>query len=202
MSHVSAGYVKTSLALLALLALSACASPAQQQAMIPDVTEETLIDDSSRLAQAVELGEVSGGEDTNPLWTSEVGTAEFEGALRDALASHALLANENGRYELVVTLTKLDQPLIGFDMTVTSKVRYVLTDIREQKVVFDESIDHSFTATVGDAFVAVQRLRLANEGSIRENIRHFLVELIKRDRTPEQLSSLDNISIRSIKINS
>jgi hypothetical protein len=57
--------------------------------------------------------------------------------------------------------------MIGFDLTVHSQVQYKLVDTAGGKAVFDRDIDADFTAGVGDVFIAVERLRLANEGSIK-----------------------------------
>jgi hypothetical protein len=62
-------------------------------------------------------------------------------------------------------------------MTITTRVRYKLTDATDQSVLFDEVIMAPFTATVSDAFVAVTRVRVANEGSAKANIEQFLEKL-------------------------
>jgi hypothetical protein len=75
-----------------------------------------------------------------------------------------------GNYSLQVSLVSVDQPLIGFSLTVRISARWVLSDATG-RVVFDDFIRSEHTATVKDAFAAVARLRLANEGAARENIR-------------------------------
>jgi len=150
--------------------LGACASPARMNAMIPERTAETTISENSPLLSSIELGAVSGGESTNPLWTSEVGNPEFQAALRNALANHALLAKINPKYELTAHLLNVDQPVIGTSFTVTSSVRYEIIDKKSRKHIINETIQTPYTASFSDAFIAVERLRLANEGAIRENI--------------------------------
>jgi hypothetical protein len=136
---------------------------------------------SAAVARGVILGPVAGGERTNPLWTSQVDNAPFAAALEESLRTAGLLAERDGaRYELKAILVKLDQPLLGLNMTVKSEIRYVLTD-RAGAVVLDEVIAASHTATMGEAFAGVKRLRLANEGSARKNI----AELIQRLNTLE-----------------
>ena len=39
------------------------------------------------------------------------------------------------------------------------------------KLVWEDQTNRPFTATVGDAFAGTVRLKLANEGAIRENIK-------------------------------
>lgn len=162
------------------MTLAACASPARMNAMIPERTEATLISDSSPLAKAIELAGVSGGEETNPMWTSEVGNPEFGEALKNALANHAMLATGTGRYKLTAALAKIDQPLFGASFTVTASVRYLLIDAGTGKDIFDQTITESYTANFSDSFLAIERLRLANEGAMRVNIASFLKSLVGR----------------------
>lgn len=135
--------------------------------------------DNSKLKNSTFIVSVGGGETTNPLWTSEVGNAEFRGAIEQSLLNHGLLSKNalSSKYLLKVSLLKVDQPMFGFDLTVTSEVNYLLLRKKINEVVYENSISAPFTATVGDSFLAVERLRLANEGSIRENIKKFLIQL-------------------------
>ena len=71
------------------------------------------------------------------------------------------------------------QPLLGLDMTVTTHVRYTLKDTQSGSVVLDKMLVASYTATVGDAFVGAKRLRLANEGAAKENLRSLVLSLSK-----------------------
>ena len=58
-----------------------------------------------------------------------------------------------------------------------STVRYALNRRSDRKQVWEETVSADYTATVGDAFLAVERLRLANEGSIRENLKALIERL-------------------------
>jgi hypothetical protein len=75
-------------------------------------------------------------------------------------------------------LVSVDQPLVGFDMTVTTTVTYTLLDPAGNQV-WSKSVSAPHTATVSDAFLGVERLRLANEGSAKENIRRALDAMIE-----------------------
>jgi len=52
-----------------------------------------------------------------------------------------------------------------------------LTRMVPRQVVFQEVIPSSYTATVSDAFAAITRLRLAEEGAARANIQDGLNRL-------------------------
>jgi len=167
------------LALLVLaLGLSACASGAKPGAMLAPNTAQTTISPNSNLRDAVGIGQVSGGRETNPLWMSDVSSSDLAEALRLSLSARTMLAIRDERFRLEATMINLQQPILGIDMTVTSKIRYRLTRLSDNTVVFDREITAPFTAAFSSSFYGVERLRLANEGAIRENISQFLAALI------------------------
>ncbi|MCH6568427.1 MAG: hypothetical protein IH801_08735 [Nitrospinae bacterium] len=60
----------------------------------------------------------------------------------------------------------------------TSIVKYQLIDLKSGKPLFDEVIVSSYTAKLSDDYWSgSKRLKLANEGSIRENISAFIKKL-------------------------
>ena len=181
---------KLSIVTLGAALMFGCASPAQVENMKIDESVKMTFDD--KLNRSVELNPVNGGEETNPMWTSEIGNKEFEEALKISLKSQHLLASDNQAiYELSANLMETEQPMFGLDMEVTSTVRYVLVEKDTKKVIFDELIKTPYTATFGDAFSGVERLKVANEGSAKSNITEFF----------EKLSKL-NIDTSKIKLSS
>ena len=156
--------------------LSACAAAAKVDAMIgaPMVPLAA----TSPLKQTIQVSNVSGGRDTNPLWASQVGNADFQQALEKSLSAQGILATGNAKYRLDAALVELKQPLLGLDLKVTSTVRYRVTEVSTGRMAFDQTITADFTAGIGDAVIAVERLRLANEGSIKTNLSKFLDQLI------------------------
>lgn len=179
LARLEAG-IRCSLA-AALLLLGGCASGATVQGMT--VTPADL---PSRVVAAefrgdIGIGVVTGGEDTNPLWTSEVGNEEFKQALRHSLEIQDLYAGAEGsRYVLDAHLLDLDQPLMGFDTTVTSSVKYLLSERATRKTVLEELVVSAHTTEMSKSWYGVERLKLANEGSIRDNIAEFIRRLSKR----------------------
>jgi len=163
--------------LLLALGLSACASGAKPGAMLAPNTPQTTISANSSLREAVAIGPVSGGRETNPLWVSDVSSSDLAEALRLSLAVRTMLAIRNERFKLEATMINLQQPMMGIDMTVTSRVRYRLTRLSDNAIVFEREITAPFTAAFSSSFYGVERLKLANEGSIRENISQFLAAL-------------------------
>ncbi len=166
--------LKLSLLLFIAVFLYGCASGAQFKNMA--YTETSGFEYDNALKNNIGVPHVTGGEKTNPLWTSEISSEAFQEAIKLSLSSKGLLS-ESARYQLKVTLLEVEQPLFGLDIKVTTHVNYVLTDTITNNVIFNDLITAPYTATVGDAFVAIKRLRLANEGAGRSNIEAFLIRL-------------------------
>lgn len=80
---------------------------------------------------------------------------------------------------LTADLMKLEQPFVGLDMTVTSSVRYVVIERSSGRTVFDSTVTTPYTARFSDALIALERLKLANEGAIRTNIGELLSQLMQ-----------------------
>jgi hypothetical protein len=171
------------LAAIALLgALSACASSADPGAMTLNATKANDKSFPAKFQHAMCVRTVSGGEATNPLWLSKVDDAGFRSALSGSLDSGGLTAPSDAcHYSIDANLLGLSQPAMGFDMTVTSHVNYKVYDSAAQPALL-ATIDAPFTAKVSDSFLAVERLKMANEGSIRVSIEMFFDKLRDADQ--------------------
>jgi len=123
------------------------------------------------------VSEVTGGKQTNPLWTSKIGNNEFKAALIESLKETGYLGGEESVYKLSADLLEVDQPFAGINLTVTTTVLYKLIERKSGKQILMETILASYTAGFGDSAIAVKRLRLANEGSARSNIHELLKAL-------------------------
>ena len=170
-----------------MISLYGCASSAKYENMA--YTDSTGAEYNKKLEKNIEVKKVQGGEETNPLWTSEIDNTAFKKAVEMSLSSQGLLSKD-GRYQLKVVLEKVEQPIFGLDMTVTVHVNYILIDSKSNKIILDSVVVSPYTATFSDSMVGITRLRLANEGAGKSSIR----ELLKK------LSSL-NIGTNEITIN-
>lgn len=177
--------LKLSFIMLLSVFLFGCASGAKVENMVYTPIQGQTFDEA--LKNEINVTKVSGGEKTNPLWTSEISSEAFSTSVKNSLSAHGLLA-EGGQYKLKITLLLVDQPMFGLDMEVITHVRYVLTDSSNESVIFDDTIVAPYTATVGDAFVAIERLRLANEGSGKKNIEELINKLSELKIEPQQVS--------------
>lgn len=166
---------------LAIL-VGGCAAPASRDAMDISSTERSAYKTDKFLTGRVSVGGVIGGQDTNPAWTSEIGNEDFEAALRSSLETAYLLGGRaSSEFILDAELIEIDQPMFGFTFTVTSKIRYTLRDAQSRETVLDEVILAEGTASTGDAFMGVKRLKIATERSAQENIQKIIDQLYQFD---------------------
>ncbi|MFN5047767.1 hypothetical protein [Roseateles sp.] len=184
------GWAKRILTLSLASLLVACAAPARidQMQVNSSLATRTAAKESS-LRDSVSIRDVTGGKDTNPLWISSVSSNDFERALEVSLRDAGLWSpnRQASKYLLVVHLEKLDQPFGGFDMTVTANVRYSLVERASNKAVFERSLSTPYTAKLSDAFLGVERMKLANEGAVRTNIQQLIDQLVALKLTVAEL---------------
>jgi hypothetical protein len=157
--------------------LAGCATPAAIEKMVVALP---ITQTNPSLKNAVGVADVTGGKETNPMWTSQVSSDGFRRALEQSLENAGMLSKivTGSKYQLTADLTRLDQPMMGFDMTVTSTVRYSLIETQSRKEIYSRVIQIGHTASVSDAFMGVERLRLANEGAVKANIQAFINDLV------------------------
>jgi hypothetical protein len=156
-----------------LAVLSGCAAaPANKQAMIASPGAAVSENQKGKFV----VNTVSGGKVTNPFWTSQVSNENFEAALKESLALSALSATDASasKYKIDAELVSLKQPVFGLTFDVVSTVNYKVYGAGSEKVF---PIVATGTATTSDAFVAITRLKIANEKSIQENIKAFIQQL-------------------------
>jgi len=75
---------------LALAVLQGCASAAKIENMVPNDVEQ--VNPNSALAGELFVSAASGGDETNPMWTSEISAEDFRKALEQALSNSGLLS--------------------------------------------------------------------------------------------------------------
>lgn len=162
---------------LAVLLLVGCATPATQQAM--SVGLRDISSTNKNLLGKVRVEQVSGGEETSAMWKSKVDAASFKGALEKSLALAGYQAPQASAavYTVTADLKALDQPFGGFTMDVISNVDYTVRGAGKEIRL---PVSAQGSASTSDTWVGTERLRLANERSIKENIRLFLLKLAEQ----------------------
>jgi hypothetical protein len=181
-------FPRASLTIVGLLLLAACATPADPKHMA--VTQASIAPGfPEALQHAMCVRSVSGGENTNPLWVSEVGNPEFREALTSSLSNAGLLSPQNScKYFVDVNLLGVSQPTVGVSMTVKSYANYKVYDGPGNPILL-ATISASYTAGAFDAFAGYVRIKHATEGSIRESISQFLDKLRTVKHVPEKGAS-------------
>jgi hypothetical protein len=153
-----------------LIALGACATTPGPEGM-------TVATDAVQLNPKLK-GSVAVTSVTTAKEVERTHSTAFRKALEDTLSRAGYLAPSAGgaRYKLTAELRQLEQPLGSADLNVTSQVQYTLTGPsgpgQELPVLAVGS------ATSSDGFGAGQRMRIASERAIQENIKVFLNQLV------------------------
>ncbi len=155
--------------LLLFVLFLGCASGAKWQGMVPPSFD--LVNHHPRSVNV----SVEGGKKTNPMIASQISNKAFMQALQSSIEKSevftAVISGNSADYRLDVEVFEISQPLMGFNMTVSLETLWKLTRHDDNTVIWKKSITESYTATVGQAFAGVKRLRLANEGAAAANIR-------------------------------
>jgi len=155
--------------------LNGCASPADRGAMMP-----TALAISKHFPYSVGV-RTGGGSDTDAVGRSDITDADLQGAIEDSIRNSrlftAVVQSGSGDYELSVNITRWDKPVFGGTFTVQLETAWSLVKVADRSVVFRKAVQSSGTATMGDAFAAVTRLRLAVEAAARDNISQGLAAI-------------------------
>jgi hypothetical protein len=190
---LEAPMIRLLVAMLVLGGLGACATPASYTSMVPELATADLgPGPAPSYRGAITVASVSIGTDTSTPWTSQIGSTEFQDALVRTLTLANLASPQGGRFRLDATLLRLERPFAGFAMTVTASVAYRLTDTASGAVVYQDTRTSLGTASLNDAIMNANRLRIADERALRANIRKLIEDLYALpDRSPDRpLTSL------------
>ena len=159
-----------------VLTAMGCASGARVANMIPSNFPEV----KKQYPSSVRV-QSAGGRETEWWGSSQISDESFQEALYQSLSKSGIFRQvvKEGRsnYLLDVFISGVKQPLMGFNMTVSVTANWKLIDLSNNRTVFEELIPTPYEAKVSDSFVGSERLRLANEGAVRENIKHGIQKL-------------------------
>lgn len=172
--------------------LAGCSTGAKPGGMAPSgplVAAEVGTIDAARAAEVPTLTlRTTGGRATNRLHTSQISDAAFREALMaELLRSGAFrpVLDQVADYHLHVHLAEVQQPFWGWlDMEVRIDAEWSLYEVETGRLVWERLVRSAHTATGEDSGFGIKRLRLANEGSARENIAEgvWALERLSLDR--------------------
>jgi hypothetical protein len=159
------------LAAAAVLALG-CASPAQPLGMKPHLARYS----APEPVHTVNL-EISGGQETFPMGRSKISNRGFTEALAAALEESGLLqpvVDRAGDYQIDVHIQELLQPHFAWTMEVGLVTSWSVRRRGECEPLWSDVIATQYAAPFPVEFWGIKRLRLANEGAARNNIREAI----------------------------
>jgi hypothetical protein len=155
--------------LLMLPLLAACATP-QGMSVAPAAIGNV----NPKYRNAMAIRSVNGGQAMNVLTVPGVPNEPFKAALEASLQAAGYLARDGARYQIDAEIKNLDQPIIGLDFDVVADVTYKVSGGGATR---DYPIKAKGHASFSDSPIAVDRIRIANERAMQENIKLFFQAL-------------------------
>jgi hypothetical protein len=148
-------------------------SCATQQAMTVD--SGAIINANPKYRNAVTVRSVTGGQVMNALTIMGVANEPFKAALESSLAANGYLVRSGTpKFYIDAEIVNLDQPIIGLDLDVTADESYKVSGAGAPATY---PIKTTARATFSDSPIAADRMRVANERAMQENIKQFLQAL-------------------------
>ena len=165
-------HIRLILVCAAIVYMAGCASPASNQALIVDDTSFSITHPYSVSVSAAGGGETGAMDYTN-ISNEDLASAIEESIIKSGLFSK-VVQGDGADYKLSVYLVSMSKPVFGFSFTIDMEMAWSLVETKTGNAVLRESIKSSHTATAGEAFAAVTRIRIAVEGAAEDNIRQGL----------------------------
>lgn len=157
------------------LAVSACGGGARPEQMASTTDSSFIISKNNRYYKSIAVSAVSGGMKADGLPAS----AALAEALRRSLDSRDLLSESDAaNYTLEAKLLSLEQPRSVSDYTVRATIAYTLR--KNHTPLLTETILSSGGTGMRDTLSSPDRLRVANETAIKNNIEMFLSLVMAR----------------------
>ena len=101
-------------------------------------------------------------------------------AVEKSISNAGLFTDNERVIRINLSVLAIENPLFGGSLTSEIRIRWQLYDEAEEVSLFESVVASEYTATIGDAFVGAQRMKMANDGAIRENIK-IALEKISRE---------------------
>jgi len=156
--------------------VSGCAQPIKSTAMM--TVKEAQIEKHHPYSVKVSA---EGGRSADSAGLLPVSNDTFAEALANSIVETKLFSEvkkgDGADYLLNINIFSLEQQPFGLDLTSRMEVGWTLVNAATGKQVMRKTINSSYTATVGDALVAITRLRLSTEGAVRKNIKEGIEEI-------------------------
>ena len=123
----------------------------------------------------------SGGGETSATGYTNITNEDLASAIEESITKAGLFSSvikgSDADYKLGVSLVSMSKPMFGFSFKIDMEMAWSLVHAKTGDAVMRESIKSSYTATAGEAFAAVTRIRIAVEGATQNNIRQGLQKI-------------------------
>jgi hypothetical protein len=163
------GKIVVVLALLAP-ALAACATSGGMT-----VGSAAIANPNPKYRNAIAVRAVGGGRLMDMRTVPGVANEPFKAALEATLLANGYLAaSGTAKFHLDAEIQNLHQPMTGFNLTAIADVTYHISGAGPAA---SYPVRTRGTATYSDSPIAVDRMRIASERAMRENIGQFLQAL-------------------------
>jgi len=150
--------------------LAVCAT---QQAMTVD--SGAIVNSSPKYRNAMAVRSVTGGQLMNAMTVIGVTNEPLKAALEGSLATNGYLARSGTpKFYVDAEIVNLDEPVIGLDLDVTADVTYKVSGSGAPATY---PIKTTARTTFSDSPRAADRVRIANERAMQQNIKQFLQAL-------------------------
>lgn len=175
--NINKGFIFVALLTSIAITLSGCATPISKDSVVVHNIPTTQHHQKTVSVKA------QGGAETSAMDTPNISNGNLAEAIEESIDKNGLFTRvihgDDADYVLSITVINMSTPVFGLSFTVSMEAAWSLSEQKTKKVIMRDSIKSTHTASVGDAFVAVKRQRLAVEGAIRENIRLGLMNVSK-----------------------
>jgi hypothetical protein len=179
LKRAAPGFLTWFLVAVSALLSAGCQAPVQMSNMI--VPADAPMPGAAQEELAVEVGSVGGGEASGFLSQIRISDLDLREAIINSLAVRGTLARSQPKYrvdaEVIRGTTGVQEILLGLNVTVTIEMRWLVTARPGGDTVLSETLTSEGTATSAEFFNPTERMRVATERAIQENIRMLIATL-------------------------
>lgn len=153
-------------AILAMAALTGCASQITHQELTPIKVDVSRPHPQSVTVTALPKAGASGAE-------SATAMAELRTALSESITGYKVFGSvkpQGGDYQLTVQIFSIQSPMFGASFTTKAELGWTLTRSDTGAVVWQEAIKSEHTTSMSEAFVGAERSKMSIAGAVRRNI--------------------------------
>lgn len=157
------------------LGVAGCSSAARPTAIVAPAERAAFVEDHSPIYQSMVVGAISGGEETTLISNSKISNEAFREALTTSMRLNGMLSEAaTDDYTVEAQILSVEQPTLQINFTTTAIVTYRVLATASGSELYCQTIKTQSEAKFTDSIVRQERIRLATEGAMQENIGAFM----------------------------